>query len=105
MGRMWEVPQTSLESRRARPTWPARSRSATACAWFRDALAVSARHAITFRRIRLEGYRARLRQPPPADPERYRWVSVGRGGRLPTSSMTKKLLHGLRDAQLPLELK
>ena len=68
-------------------------------------LAVSARHAITFRRIRLEGYRARLRQPPPADPERYRWVSVAEAAALPTSSMTRKLLHGLLEAQLPLELK
>ncbi|MFI5006600.1 MAG: A/G-specific adenine glycosylase [Solirubrobacterales bacterium] len=104
MSRMWEVPQTSLESR-GLPDLAREIEERHGLRVVPGRLAVSTRHAITFRRIRLEGYRASLRQPPPADPERYRWVNVAEAGDLPTSSMTKKLLHGLRDAQLPLELK
>ncbi len=104
MGRMWEVPQTSLESR-GLPDLAREIEERHGLRVVAGPLAVSTRHAITFRRIRLEGYRTSLRQPPPADPERYRWVSAAEAAELPTSSMTKKLLHGLRDAQLPLELK
>ena len=67
-------------------------------------LAVRARHAITFRRIRLEGYVARLRRPVSADPERYRWVNLSEASALPTSSMTRKLLRGLQGKQMPLEM-
>ena len=104
MGRMWEVPQTSLESR-GLPDLAREVEERHGLRVVPGPLAVRARHAITFRRIRLEGYRAGLRQAPPADPERYRWVSVAEAAELPTSSMTKKLLHGLREAQLLLELK
>jgi len=104
MGRMWEVPQTSLESL-GLPDLAREIEKRHGLRVVPGALVVRARHAITFRRIRLEGYRARLRQPPPADPERFRWVSAAEAADLPTSSMTKKLLNGLREAQLPLELK
>jgi hypothetical protein len=68
------------------------------------ALVVRARHAITHRRIRVEGYRATLRRPAPADPDRFMWISPSDMGALPVSSMTRKLLHGLAGGQLPLEL-
>ena len=32
---------------------------------------VRTRHTITHRRLRLEGYRARLKAPPPSDPETW----------------------------------
>jgi 8-oxo-dGTP diphosphatase len=103
LGRMWEVPQTSLESRgladlvrelderyglKVEP----------------GPLRVRARHAITYRRIRVEGYSARLRRKPPADEERYRWTTPQEVKALPVSSMTRKLVAGLRSPQLPLTL-
>ncbi len=103
MGRLWEVPQTSLESR-GLPDLAREIQERHGLRIVPGALAVRARHAITFRRIRLEGYRAHLREPAPVDPERYQWVSPAEAANLPTSSMTRKLLRGLQDRQLPLEL-
>ncbi len=103
LGRMWEVPQTSLQSHGLRDlARELHDRHGLLVA--PGALAVRARHAITFRRIRLEGYRARLRKSPPADPDRYAWVRPQDLGSLPVSSMTRKLVRGLLTAQLPLEL-
>ncbi len=103
LGRMWEVPQTSLESRGLRDlARELHDRHGLDVAPGR--LAVRARHAITFRRIRLEGYRTRLRHAPPADPDRYAWVRPQELGSLPVSSMTRKLVRGLLAPQLPLEL-
>jgi A/G-specific adenine glycosylase len=103
LGRMWEVPQTSLESRGLRDL--ARElRDLYGLDVAPGRLAVRARHAITFRRIRLEGYRASLRRAPPADPDRYAWVRPDELGALPVSSMTRKLVRGLLAPQLPLEL-
>jgi A/G-specific adenine glycosylase len=103
LGKMWEVPQTPLEpaleidlARQIEERYGIRVEPET--------LVVRARHAITHRRITLEGYRARLRSTVPRDPERFRWVSPGDIGSLPVSSMTKKLLRGLASPQLPLEV-
>ena len=68
------------------------------------ALAVRARHAITFRRITLEGYRARLKRPVPSDPERFLWARPEEVAALPVASSTRKLLKGLASPQLPLGL-
>lgn len=103
LGRMWEVPQTSLESRGLRDLAPellARHRLSVEP----GPLLARARHAITFRRIRVEAYRARLRREPPADPERYRWVAPSEVASLPISSMTRKVLRGLAAPQMPLAL-
>jgi hypothetical protein len=100
---MWEVPQTSLESR-GLPDLAREMKRRHGLDLVPGALAVRARHAITFRRIRLEGYRARLRRPAPEDPERYRWARPGDITSLPVSSMTRKLLRGLRSPQLPLDI-
>jgi hypothetical protein len=100
---MWEVPQTSLQSRGlrdlARELHDRHGLDVTP-----GRLAVRARHAITFRRIRLEGYRAHLRRTPPRDPDRYAWVRPEELGSVPVSSMTRKLVQGLLGHQLPLEL-
>jgi len=105
LGRMWELPQTALDS--LDPAGgPELARQLAQRYGLRVAtgpLVVRARHAITYRRITLEGYRARLRSPPP-DPDRFRWVSPDEVGALPVSSMTRKLLRGLADRQLPLEV-
>jgi A/G-specific adenine glycosylase len=103
LGRMWEVPQTSLESRGLADL----ARELEERHGLRvvpGALAVRARHAITFRRITLEGYRARLEPPAPRDPERFLWVRPEEVATLPVSSSTRKLLKGLRAPQLPLQL-
>jgi hypothetical protein len=100
---MWEVPQTSLESQGLADL----ARELEERHGLRvvpGPLAVRARHAITFRRITLEGYRARLRPPVPSDPDRFLWARPEEIGRLPVSSSTRKLLKGLGTPQLPLQL-
>ena len=103
MGRMWEVPQTSLEGR-GLPDLTRELRERHGLAVVPGPLLARARHAITFRRIRVEAYRARLRRQPPADPERYLWAVPSEVGSLPISSMTRKVLRGLASPQIPLAL-
>ena len=103
LGRMWEVPQTSLESK-GLPDLARELRERHGLRVSPGALAVRARHAITYRRITLEGYHARLAGPEPADPERFRWATPDEVKALPVSSATKKLLAGLRAPQLPLPM-
>jgi len=59
---------------------------------------------VTFRRITLEGYSARLRPPIPDDPERFLWARPDEVAKLPVASSTKKLLRGLAAPQLPLPI-
>lgn len=103
MGRFWEVPQTSLES--AGPPDLARElREAHGLQVVVGPLVGQARHAITFRRIRVEIHSARLRREPPPDTERVRWVAPAEIASLATSSLTRKLLRGLGRGQMPLDL-
>jgi NUDIX domain len=100
---MWEVPQTSLESRgQADLVHELRQRHGLDVVL--GPLLVQARHAITYRRIRVEGYRARLGRRPPSEPDRFRWATPAEARDLPVSSMTRKLLSGLANRQLPLDL-
>jgi A/G-specific adenine glycosylase len=103
MGRFWEVPQTSLESAGRRDlVRELKERHGLEVA--PGPLRVRARHAITFRRIRVEGYAARLKRQPPSDPDRYLWATPAEAAALPVSSMTRKLLRGIVEPQMPLEL-
>jgi A/G-specific adenine glycosylase len=104
MGRMWEIPQTSLESQ-GLPDLARELRERHGLDVVPGPLLTAARHAITFRRIRLEAYRARLRHEPPADPERFRWATPSEIRDLAVSSMTQKILRGLDQPQLPLAFK
>jgi A/G-specific adenine glycosylase len=103
MGRMWEVPQTSLESR-GLPDLAGELRQRHGLDVVPGALLVRVRHAITFRRIRAEGYQGRLRRAPPADAERFLWARPEDLPSLPVSSLTRKLIGGLRTRQMPLLL-
>jgi A/G-specific adenine glycosylase len=103
LGGMWEVPQTSLDSR-GLPDLARELEERHGLRVVPGALAVRARHAITFRRITLEGYRARLKPPVPRDPERFLWASPDEAAALPVSSSTRKLLKGLGTPQLPLPI-
>jgi A/G-specific adenine glycosylase len=103
LGRMWEVPQTSLESR-GLPDLARELEERHGLRVVPGALAVRARHAITFRRITLEGYRSRLKAPPPSDPDRFLWARPEDVAALPVSSSTRKLLKGLGAPQLPLQI-
>jgi len=103
LGRMWEVPQTSLDSRGLRDLAP-ELEERYGLRVVPGALVVRTRHSITFRRITLEGYLTRLRPPVPSDPERFVWVRPEEIAGLPVSSSTRKLLLGLRSRQLPLEI-
>ena len=98
MGRMWEVPQTSLESQ-GLADLAGEMRDRHGLRLIPGELAVRARHAITFRRIRVEGYHARLEGDVPRDPERYRWATPEEARSLPMSSLTRKVLRGLESAQ------
>jgi A/G-specific adenine glycosylase len=103
LGRMWEVPQTSLESR-GREDLARELRERHGLDLKPGPLVVRARHTITYRRIRVEGYRAALRRPAPQDPDRFRWISPSEAQAIPVSSMTRKLLRGLAAGQLCLEV-
>jgi A/G-specific adenine glycosylase len=87
LGRMWEVPQTSLESR-GLPDLAPELRERYGLDVEPGPLVVRARHAITHRRIRVEGYRSRLRRPPPADEDRYRWANPKDVGALQVRTTT-----------------
>jgi A/G-specific adenine glycosylase len=103
LSRMWEIPQTSLESKgHADLVRELRERHGLEIE--AGPLVARARHAITFRRIRVEAYRARLARRPAADAERLRWASLADLALLPTSSLTRKVLKAARAAQLPLSL-
>jgi A/G-specific adenine glycosylase len=103
LGRMWEVPQTTLESR-GLPDLVREIEERHGLRVVPGPLAVRARHAITFRRIVLEGYRARLEGPFSGDPERFLWARPEEVAGLPVSSSTRKLLRGLGTPQLPLQI-
>ena len=103
LGKMWEVPQTPLEPQENLDL-PRELEERYGLRIEPGPLVVRARHAITHRRIRLEGYRARLKVSPPSDPERFRWATPEEISSLPVSSMTRKLLRGLDSPQLPLEV-
>ena len=103
LGRMWEIPQTPLEPRDDLDL-PRELEERYGLRIVPGALIVRARHAITHRRITLEGYRSRLESSVPSDLERFRWVTPDEVAALPVSSMTKKLLRGLDSPQLPLEV-
>jgi adenine-specific DNA glycosylase len=103
LGRMWELPQTSLEARGLQDL-VAELRERHGLEVETGALVARARHAITFRRIRVEAYRGRLRREPPRDPDRFRWAGPDDIARLPMSSLSRKVLAGLQRAQRPLDL-
>jgi A/G-specific adenine glycosylase len=102
MGRLWEVPQTSLASSGVADL-PRELRERHGLEIVPGPLAVRVRHAITFRRIRVEAYRVRLARAPRHDPERLRWATPEEIARLPVSSMTRKIVAGLDAAQRPLD--
>jgi A/G-specific adenine glycosylase len=103
MGRFWEVPQTSLEGR-GLADLVAEVRARHGLEVEPGRLLARARHAITFRRIVVEAYGARLRREPPRDPERFRWAGAAELGSLPMSSLSRKVIAGARAAQMPLDL-
>ncbi len=103
MGRMWEIPQTSLESKgHADLVREVRERHGLEIE--PGPLVARARHAITFRRIRVEAYKSRLSRVPAEDPERLRWAAPAELGTFPTSSLTRKVLKAAAAAQLSLTL-
>jgi A/G-specific adenine glycosylase len=103
LGGLWELPQTSLESH-GLADLADELKSRHGLRVVPGVLRVRARHAITFRRITLEGYGARLLGAPPADDERFRWVLPAEVTSLPVASSTRKLVAGLLRPQLPLQL-
>jgi A/G-specific adenine glycosylase len=103
MGRFWEVPQTSLEGR-GLPDLVEDVRTRHGLEIEPGALVARARHAITFRRIRVEAYEGRLRREPPRDPERFVWAGPEELASLPMSSLTRKVIARAHAPQIPLDL-
>jgi len=103
LGKLWEVPQTSLEAR-GLPDLARELAERHGLRLVPGALVVRVRHTITFRRITIEGYAARLTSREPADSERFRWAHKEELASLPVSSATHKLLKGLAAPQLPLPI-
>ena len=103
LGRLWEIPQTALDAEGTQdlPRVLAESHGLAIVA---GPLLAVVRHAITFRRIRVEVYAADLAGPLPLDAERVRWVTAAEIAALPISSMTHKILGASRRRQLPLAL-
>jgi A/G-specific adenine glycosylase len=102
LGKMWEVPQTSLESR-GREDLVEELRRRHGLEIVAGELALTARHAITYRRIRLLGYRARLGKPLAPDPEQFRWASCAEVETLAVSSLSRKIVREMAQKSLPLE--
>jgi A/G-specific adenine glycosylase len=103
LGRLWEIPQTGLESR-GREDLEHELAETYGLAIVPGALLAVGRHAITYRRIRLEVYAARLTRPPAHDPDRSRWVTPAEIAALPVSSITHKVLRATHRRQIPLHL-
>ncbi len=104
LGRMWELPQTGLDEAGDVATLAAALHERHGLRVELGPLVVRARHAVTFRRIELLGYQARLHGRARADGESLRWARPDELDALPLSSMTRKLARGYAKAQLPLEL-
>ncbi len=106
MGRMWELPQTRLDradGARGRPDLAAEALERYGLELAVGSLRTTVRHAITFRRIRLEGYEATLLRPVRASKD-LRFLDLAELGSVPTSSLSRKLLRGALAPQLPLPL-
>lgn len=94
LGGLWEVPQTGLESR-GRRDLVEELRARHGLEVEIGARVHTTRHAITFRRITVEAYAARLLGPPPrSGTRRFAWVAPSDLEELPLSSLTRKLLRG-----------
>jgi A/G-specific adenine glycosylase len=103
LSRLWELPQTDMEGEASADL--ARSlKERHGLDVAIGPLIARAHHAITYRRIRLAGYRASVRGTVPRDPERFRWATPAELASLPISSMTRKLVAALGSPQLPLGL-
>jgi A/G-specific adenine glycosylase len=103
MGEMWEIPQTPLDAV-GRPRLEEEVRRRYGIDIRVGALLATARHAITYRRIRLEAYEATLSTPVAPHRDTLRWVALHEVAGLPTSSMTRKLVAALDSPQRPLPL-
>jgi adenine-specific DNA glycosylase len=103
LGRMWEIPQTSLESK-GYPDLVREMKERHGLEIEPRTLVARARHAITFRRIRAEAWSARLLRRLPDDPDRFAWADAVEARRLPMSSLSRKLLHAIEGPQLPLAM-
>jgi A/G-specific adenine glycosylase len=103
LGRMWELPQTPLEPGEP-PDLAVSLKQRYGLAVRQGELVARVRHAITYRRIRVEGYSARLLGRAPGDAERYQWVDPEAPLEQPVSSLTRKLLQERGGSQRPLPL-
>jgi len=101
LGGMWEVPQTGLASR-GLPDLERELAEQHALAVAVGPLLATARHTITFHRIRVEVYAARLEREPPRAEDRLRWVGPAELAALPIAALSHKIIRACAAAQLPM---
>ncbi len=100
---LWEIPQTTLESAGQRDLVDElRERHGLRVAL--GPCLLTARHAITYRRITAEVYRARLLAQVPDNSARFAWVDPRAPDGYAMSSLTRKLLRAAGSPQRALAL-
>jgi A/G-specific adenine glycosylase len=100
---LWELPQTSLDSGEP-PDLVSELEKRHGLRVAPGSLVATVRHAITFRRIRVEVYATRLRARAPQDSDQLTWARPDQIRSLPVSSLTHKILRAVRGGQFPLPL-
>jgi A/G-specific adenine glycosylase len=90
----WELPQTSLQDS-GLPDLVETVRREHGVVLEPGELIATARHAITFRRIRVEAYVARAVGSLPRDPRRLCFASAEEAAALPVGALSRKLLSKL----------
>jgi A/G-specific adenine glycosylase len=103
LSRFWEIPQTGLDTEDEQDLRRALAERHGLDVSVGPLLAV-VRHAITFRRIRVEVYATDLARTPRLDAERLRWAAPDDLSSLALSSMTRKILDAGQRRQMPLAL-
>jgi A/G-specific adenine glycosylase len=98
---LWEVPQTTLDSP-SPPDLVRELRERHGLRIVAGPLLATTRHAITFRRIRVEVFGAVLEREPPRSPDRLLWATDTEVRALPIASLTAKILRACDSPQLPI---
>jgi A/G-specific adenine glycosylase len=94
MDGLWELPQTGFDGSGDRRSLSRELRTRHGVRVRTGALVATVKHAVTFRRVRVEAYRAKLLEPL-ADDARLCWIGADELARLPMSSLSAKVVRAL----------
>jgi A/G-specific adenine glycosylase len=93
MDGLWEIPQTSIDGRAGKAQLARELQERHGLRVRTGRLLVQVRHAVTFRRLRVDAYRATLAAPPPT-PDTC-WLRPDEIGTCPMSSLSAKIVRAL----------